>query len=387
MEWRNVWSYTQQDYRSWPSVIDNDRQVIRIRSNHFTNQLKIRFSNEYGQEKISLDAVSICLLEPETLAIRARKTVTVNGKKKITLLPSIQLISDSISLDIQPGSILEIETIITKKTILQSGTVSYSRRELEVYNYQATNHKQLFVEQRELFRMVKENERMFFVYAISGVDFFTDKKVKTIVAFGDSLTQQGFWVDHLKRRLFLNHLEGYAVLNRGIGGSRILKGQNPINDSYNRHGNAGLYRFEREIFMFGSADIVVCLHGINDLISRHDGTNEYPYSVQEIKMGLKQYAQLAHQHNTKLIIGTLMPIGHSIFYSSSLEIERCELNDWIRNSDYFDGVIDFDKVVREKEKSNLLQCDYDCGDGLHVSDQGGKRMAEAVDLEFLISLN
>lgn len=386
MKWSNVWSYTQQDYRSWPSEIDNQIQVVRVRSNHHTKKLKIRFSNEYGQDELVFERVSVRVLEAGTLNPSETKIVKVSGLDQIYIFPTGHLISDEISLDIVPGSILEIETVINNKTILHSGTVSYSRRELEVYNYQLNNGKKNFVEQRNLFRMVKENNRMFFVYGISGIDFFVEDTSRTIVAFGDSLTQQGFWVDNFKNRLFNAGLHGFAVLNRGIGGSRVLKGQNPENDAYTRHGNSGIFRFEKEIFMYGSVDAVICLHGINDIISRYDGTEEYPYTLEELKFGLRQYAAFAHQHGTKFLIGTLTPIGGSIFYNDKLEIERQKFNAWIRQSDDFDGVFDFDKALIDPKRPNFLQKVFDCGDGLHLSDQGGQTIAEEIELSFIISI-
>ena len=120
MKWSNVWSYTQQDYRSWPSEIDNQIQVVRVRSNHHTKKLKIRFSNEYGQDELVFERVSIRVLEAGTLNPSETKTVTVSGLDQIYIFPTGHLISDEISLDIVPGSILEIETVVNNKTILHT---------------------------------------------------------------------------------------------------------------------------------------------------------------------------------------------------------------------------------------------------------------------------
>ncbi|MBL1230502.1 hypothetical protein IW492_14820 [Enterococcus sp. BWB1-3] len=386
MKWSNVWSYTQQDYRSWPSEIENQLQVIRIRSNHHTKSLKLRFSNEYGQENLILERVSICQVDSKTLKRGERKIVTVNCQEKISIFPAAQLISDEIQLELNPGTILEIETVVKERTILRSGTVSYSRRELAVSNYRLKDGKKEYVEQQTLFRMVKENERMFYIYGISGLDFLVEDTAKTIVAFGDSLTQQGFWVDALKTRFFRSGMHELAVLNRGIGGSRVLKGQNPENDRYTRHGNAGLFRFEREVFMYGAVDVVICLHGINDIISRHDGTGEYSYTLEELKSGIGQYAAFAHQHGAKVIVGTLTPLGQSLFYSDDLEKERQKINTWIRRNKDFDGIADFDFAVMDLEQNHRLQLTFDSGDGLHLSDLGGQKLAETIDLSYINSI-
>lgn len=386
MKWSNIWSYTQQDYRSWPSEIEKQLQVVRIRSNHHSTSLKIRFSNEYGEEDLVFEKVNVRVIEPSTLKTSETKIVTLNGREKISIFPTVNLISDEVNLEICPGSIIEITTRLRQKTILRSGTVSYSKAGIEVYNYQLNGEDKIFIEQEKLFRMVKENNRMFYIYGISGVDILANDETRTIVAFGDSITQQGFWVEPLKIRLFEEKFHEVTVLNRGIGGSRILKGQNPENDSYTRHGMAGLFRFEKEVFMYGKVDVVICLHGINDLISRHDGTKEYPYTVEDIKDGLIQYAETAHHHNVKIIMGTLAPMGGSIFYSENLELERQEINEWIRDNDCFDGIIDFDKTLIEAGKENVLQETYDSGDGLHPSAKGGEKIAKIIELPYIKSI-
>ena len=390
VKWSNIWSYTQQDYRSWPSEIEQQLQVVRICSNHHGKVLKLRFSNEYGQEDLVFKQVRICILTADKRSHGKTESeariVTVNGEEAITLVPTANLISDEVELEFYPRDIIEIETQIESKTILRSGTVSYAKGGVEVFNYQLAGKEKILIKQEDIFRMVKENNRMFYIYGISGVEILTANRAETIVTFGDSLTQQGFWVEALKKRLLEAGMNEIAVLNRGIGGSRILKGQNPENDTYTRHGEAGLFRFEREVFLYGKVDAVICLHGINDLISRHDGTNEYPYSLADIKNGLRQYARIAHHRGTPIIIGTLAPLGHSIFYSDKLEMERQEMNRWIRRSEFFDGVIDFDRALQKAEEEKILEQAYDSGDGLHFSALGGAKIAEIIELSYVNSI-
>ncbi len=49
MNWIDIWGYQEQDYRSWPSKINNQEQIIRIRSNFNATKLKLKFSNLYGE--------------------------------------------------------------------------------------------------------------------------------------------------------------------------------------------------------------------------------------------------------------------------------------------------------------------------------------------------
>ena len=47
---------------------------------------------------------------------------------------------------------------------------------------------------------------------------------------------------------------------------------------------------------------------------------------------------------------------------------------------HFDGVVDFDAVMRDPAHPNLMSPAYDSGDGLHPGPAGYKAMGEAIPL-------
>ncbi len=59
------------------------------------------------------------------------------------------------------------------------------------------------------------------------------------------------------------------------------------------------------------------------------------------------------------------------------------VNEWIRTSGAFDGVIDFDAVVRDSAHPTRMLPAYDKGDNLHPNDAGSKAMADSIDLKTL----
>jgi lysophospholipase L1-like esterase len=58
------------------------------------------------------------------------------------------------------------------------------------------------------------------------------------------------------------------------------------------------------------------------------------------------------------------------FYSMAKEAVREEVNEWIRTSGAYDGVIDFDKVVRDPLHPLRILPAYDSGDHTHPNDAG-----------------
>ena len=92
----------------------------------------------------------------------------------------------------------------------------------------------------------------------------------------------------------------------------------------------------------------------------------------------------------RIIGATLTPFedtfhGNPLFgyYNEAKEAKRQAVNDWIRTSGAFDGVIDFDAVARDPANPKHIRAEFDSGDHLHPQDTGYKAMAESVDLGLL----
>jgi lysophospholipase L1-like esterase len=56
------------------------------------------------------------------------------------------------------------------------------------------------------------------------------------------------------------------------------------------------------------------------------------------------------------------------------------VNEWIRTSGVFDGVIDFEAAARDPAQPDRFLPAFDSGDHLHPSDAGYKAMGESIDL-------
>jgi lysophospholipase L1-like esterase len=76
----------------------------------------------------------------------------------------------------------------------------------------------------------------------------------------------------------------------------------------------------------------------------------------------------------------LTPFEGANYWTAEGEAKRQALNQWIRTSAAYDGVIDFDAVTRDPGSQTKLLPQYDSGDHLHPNDAGYKAMGEAVDL-------
>jgi lysophospholipase L1-like esterase len=97
----------------------------------------------------------------------------------------------------------------------------------------------------------------------------------------------------------------------------------------------------------------------------------------------RQLISRAHARGVKLIGATISPfegVSRPGYYSESQEATRQAVNKWIRTSGTFDGVIDFDAVLRDPDHPGRLLSRFASKDHLHPNDAGYRDMADAIDL-------
>jgi len=82
---------------------------------------------------------------------------------------------------------------------------------------------------------------------------------------------------------------------------------------------------------------------------------------------------------------TMLPFENTTipgFYSPQKEVKRQAVNQWIRTSNAFDAVVDFDMALRDPTHPTRLLPAYDGGDHLHPSDLGHQVMGNTIPLGF-----
>jgi hypothetical protein len=109
-----------------------------------------------------------------------------------------------------------------------------------------------------------------------------------------------------------------------------------------------------------------------------------PYGdlVPDIEAGLTQIATQAHDHGIKVLGATQMTdCRPPQCVWPEQETARTALNQWIRTSPVFDGVIDFDLATHDPEHPTFMLQQYNSGDYVHPNDTGYQAMANSIDLK------
>ncbi len=217
-------------------------------------------------------------------------------------------------------------------------------------------------------------------FNLSGLDVAASGE--SIVVVGDSITDghgattngNDRWTDVLARRITSR---GIGVLNVGIGGGRVLQdGLGP---------NAAA-RFGRDVLAQTHARYVIVFEGINDIgtLTRDAPVDAAAHAafVQRMETAYGQMIQSAHDHGLKIYGATILPFLGSAFYhpDAANEADRQALNAWIRDPAHYDGVVDFDAVMRDPQHPEQLRPEFDKEDHLHPNAAGYKTMGESVPL-------
>lgn len=344
-------------------------------------QIRVRLTNRYGVSPLTIGAATMALrAQGSTISPDTLQTLTFNTQPTATIPPGADLISDPVSMLVGP------QADIAVSLYLPNSNPAASIHQIQRSAIYTALENQASAASFPPSTAASDGQPWVW---LDEVDVTSVTAVPVIVTFGDSITD-GYqitrdsahdWPDILSQRLQQAHRPG-AVVNAGIGGNRILRDGPSRMISF---GANALARFDDDVLAQSGVHTVIVLLGIND-IGLGLATTE-TVTAQDIEGGLTQIALRAHAHGLKIYVGTLTPFAATPvpgYYSPEKEQERQAVNTWIRGQQgRYDGVIDFDKAVRDPAHPAQMLPAYDSGDHLHPNDNGAQAMANAISLDLL----
>jgi lysophospholipase L1-like esterase len=345
------------------------RQIVRTSIGG--SRLRVVLSNVFGTAPLSIGAAHVALRDKGAAIVKASdRPLLFSGKTSVEIPPGAMLVSDAIDLTVPPLSDLAIDLYLPGKTDTPSPVTMHGTALETNYVSAAGNHA------GEVEMAAASTTPSWFVLA--RVEVVSTAGV--VVAFGDSITDgarstpdtNNRYPDQLARRLnAAGNGAARAVLNAGIGGNRLLS-----DGAYSSGPNA-LARFEHNVLAQPGATHVIVLEGINDIgYALHDPTP----GASDLIAAHRQMIERAHAHGLKIFGATLTPFEGAPRFTPEGEAKRAALNEWIRTSKAYDGVIDFDAATRDPAHPLRFKPEFDSGDHLHPNDAGYVAMGNAIDL-------
>jgi lysophospholipase L1-like esterase len=386
--WVATWT-TANAASNQPTVFSN--QTIReiVHTTIGGSAVRIRLSNTFGTRAIRFDAVFIGLqkagpqADGAALVPRSNHEVTFGGGQSIAIPEGAEVLSDLISLSV--GS--EQNLAISLFTAGETGPATVHGSAFQT-NYVSGAGNFAAEEGANAFTMATGSKTTGSWYFLSAVEVLAPAGVKgAVVALGDSITDGASsrpdknerWTDVLARRLLAGHNK-IGVLNAGIGGNRVLT-SSPC------WGQNALARLGRDVLAQPGIEAVILFEGTNDIgqpdapaADTNPCRSRTQVTADEIIAGYKQIIARTHARSLKIFGATILPYQGFGAWTATGEAKRVAVNQWIRTSRAFDGIIDFDAALRDPVTPTRMAPQYDSGDHLHPGPAGHEAMGNAVDL-------
>ncbi len=367
--WGNAMSITERTPATfgkditfrYPVPVPFDGEAVRLTFDNFCGTCDVRLTSAYLTVAVGDEQV-----QPNTAI-----AITFNQKEGVTLPQGKAVTSDEIKIDVRKGTLLSVSFYFEDFVELRSGVVvkgPYSRGNYSFGNHVLAEHLPL--------ECTRNTDTCYF---LSDVSVLTENKNKAVICYGDSITAQS-WPDYLTQELQKSGEHTFSVVRKAVSGTRVLRQYSCA--TYEAYGLKGAIRYPHEIDSVSGAESIIIQQGINDVI-HPVGVAENPFrpwsdmpTVDELWSGLTDYILWSKERGLKVYMGTLLPFAGWRTYADFREEFRREINERIRSCNLLDGVIDFDRVVRDERNPSAFAIECNSGDNLHPSELGYQKMAQ-----------
>ena len=394
-QWIGTWATAPQP--PMPGRVKSFRnQTLRliVHTSAGGTTVRIKVSNTFGDHPLVIGKAHIARrMDAADIDSTSDRMLKFEGKSSTIVAAGSMVVSDPVGLEVPALSDLAVSLFLPDSTEIKT---------LHVLALQTSYVSQTGDFTANMKFPVAEKIHMW--PFLTGVDVEASASGAAIVAFGSSLTDgdgtesdsNGRWPDVLAQQLQKSSggKSELGVLNEGIIGNRLLN-DSPVEAASGQFGSvlgqAGLTRFERDVFAQSGVKYVVVGLGINDIAfpgSLTPATESI--KAESIIAGYRKLIARAHHKGIRIIGTTNPPFENSFldlgppspitFYTPEKESVRQKVNTWILSSGEFDGVVDFDAVLRDPSHPTQLLPSYDSGDHLHPNNAGCRAEGDAIAL-------
>lgn len=388
-KWIEGYGFSHRDISIANFLLDNQTIRYKLPIGISGSKLEITFSNRYGREDLVLDRVSIGrVLEEGVMEIDQPLLLTHNNSRQITIPKGEDLSCDLLDYRVRAGQDLGISIYIGGKAQIRSGGSHVGRRYVSVKGDYTEEQKMPCIKIGDGLGEIGDQDGQLEYFTsptvdiIKSINVFTKPPAYSIAAFGDSVTAMDYWRQPLAKRLEDKYDGLVTVLNYGIIGNRLLHdtGMRGIHGAF---GGAGKGRILRDGLQIKGLKYLILLAGTNDLIQPGvSAPLSQSLGPREIIQAYKDIIKALNQEGIKVIGGTLPPFcGMDKVYWREAESHRQTINRWIRQSKDYHGIIDFDKILADKENKDRIKGELHIGDWLHPNRAAGKLIADNIPLD------
>jgi lysophospholipase L1-like esterase len=379
--WRTAWATSQQTLGMAKLTNTTVRVIARVTIGG--DAVRIRLDNTYGTSPLKIGKAYVGLrARGATLVAGSNRPILFGGAESATIPAGGSVRSDPVAVRVIARQDLAVSLWVPDSDVQPS---QHSGALVTSYLGSPNLGDRSSAESSESFTATTTTMPW-----LKAIDVLSPSASGAIVAFGDSITDgtcstldaHDRWEDWLAVRLALDDdrrggRNGQkAVVNEGIGGNTVTReGLQPPPDS-----TPGIERLDRDVLSHEGVSDVILFMGTNDI--------RRGASATQVIAGMSDIARRVKARGLKIYGATIIPrhnapaSGTNTGWTDAKTAVRREVNDWIRARAPFDGVLDFDRAVRDPDNPDLIFGPFNC-DGIHPTPRGYYEMGKSVSLDLL----
>ena len=334
---------------------------------------RVVLSNSFGTAALTIGAAHMALRDRDaSIVTQSDRALNFGGRPTVTIPPGAVMYTDAVDLNVPAMADVAIDLYLPGDTNTPSPLTMHNASFQTNYVTETGNHVGMAT--------VPVVAKVQSWFLLSRLEVMAPDSVGAVVTFGDSITDgtrstpdtNSRWPNLFARRL-LSQAGGpkLGVLDAGIGGNRVLS-----NGAFGV-GVDALGRFDADVLSQSGVTHIIVLEAINDIGQARDSPTP---TAEDLIVGHKQLIERAHSKGVKIYGATLTPFEAAAYFTKAGEAKRSAVNQWIRTSNAYDAVVDFDAATRDPSNPTRFLPQYDSGDHLHPNDAGYQAMANAIDL-------
>jgi len=373
-QWVAAWGFSIQG-RS-PTLLNNQTVRMIARPTVSGSAVRVLIDNFFGTSPLVVGSASFAVRNNGAQLVPATvQPLTFNGSASVIIPIGGSMYTDALAFEIDAWADVAVSVYLpgagvqasrhnnarTTSFLTASGSGDHTRDEASTA-FTTTTTEMLFT---------------------SAIDVSSDAR-SAVVFLGDSITDgtatttdgHDRWHDILYLRRLLDPGPGagpkadqdLGFVNEGIGGNRVTV-------TVGQGSPAAVQRLDRDVLERTGIGKVVFFEGTNDLASGQ-------VNADQLIAGMTEIIDRVHARRLNIVGATIIPRSNAT-WTAQMTAYRHQVNDWILHRARFDGVIDFDKVMRDATNPDIMAPRLEFGDHIHPNPFGYLQMGQSINMSLI----
>lgn len=388
-KWVQVWgqAHSALSFFYYPSCKKTYRMVVK--SAVSGKKIRLELSNECAKNNVYIGALTVAKCDEKGNFTGEYKSLTVNSNESFLMSIGETVLTDAVDIEIEAGEYFCVNAYV-ENGALRSGNL-IDNVELITVKGDASAEKNVVNQRRKRDKVREIASKLLKMYfhkpipLFQSVQLLNNTDASSIIVYGDSISQQGYWTNEFSKRIYERFPGKYSVINKSIMGNRILYDFNKRFFCKGLFGISGINRIERDVLNYPDADYVIIALGTNDFLQYNTiaaPKSEKPTSKQVFD-AVVDISEKLKMHGKKLIVFNVFNFGECIDSRPEKEEMVKEFNNLLKeNENLFHAVYDQAELYVNPDKPNCSKKEYLGKDYLHPNRAGGKLVADNISLEW-----